>query len=97
MAEILLHKQTLTPEQLAKLEAQGVIAIQTERPEDFHFLDLQVPQIEMNDMVWALLDAADTKDQSAGDVRRKLVANLAKLANEKRAGTLATQLPGAGS
>jgi predicted secreted protein len=97
MPQILLHKQKLTPEQIEKLTAEGVIAIQTKKPEDFQFLDLRVPQIEMNDMVWALLDAADTKDQSSGDVRRKLVANLAKLANEKRAKTLATQVPGAGS
>jgi hypothetical protein len=97
MPQILLHKQKLTPEQIEKLTAEGVIAIQTKKPEDFQFLDLRVPQIEMNDMVWALLDAADTKESASGDVRRKLVANLAKLANEKRAKTLGTQVPGAGS
>jgi len=35
MTQILLHKQTLTQEQIAKLDAQGVIAIQTQSPKDF--------------------------------------------------------------
>ena len=84
MVQILLHKQALTSEQIAKLEAQDVIAIQTEEPKDFHFLDLQVPQIQMNDMVWACLDAANTHNASAAHVRRQLVENLAILATEKR-------------
>jgi hypothetical protein len=85
MAQILLHKQELTPEQIAKLEAEGVIAIRTQKPRDFQFLDLTVPMIELNDMVWALLDAANTEKSGAGDVRRTLVQNLAVLADEKRA------------
>jgi hypothetical protein len=84
MAQILLHKQPLTQDQLDKLAAEGVIAIHTQRPKDFQFLDLKVPQIEINDMVWALLDAANTENNYASEVRRKLVENLTKLANENR-------------
>ena len=84
MATILLHKQELTSEQIAKLEAEGVIAIRTQRPKDFQFLDLRVPQIEMNDMVWALLDAANEETAEAGRIRRKVISNLATLATEKR-------------
>jgi hypothetical protein len=85
MPQILLHKQSLTPEQIAQLTAQGVTAIQTKHPEDFQFLDLQVPRIELNDMVWACLDALDTDESYSRDSRRKLVSNLARLARESRA------------
>lgn len=61
-----------------------MIAIHTKRPKDFQFLDLEVPQIEVNDMVWACLDAANTDNTYSTEVRRKLIANLSKLANEKR-------------
>jgi hypothetical protein len=81
MAQILLHKQALTTEQIAKLEAQGVIAIQTDKPKDFQFLDLRVPQIEMNDMVWACLDALN-QDSSQ---KSRFVSNLAGLAARKQA------------
>lgn len=87
--QILLHKQKLTAEQIAQLESSGVIAIRTNKPEDFKFLDLRVPQIEMNDMVWACLDAANCASQAASDLRRKLIENLAQLATEKRAKTQA--------
>jgi hypothetical protein len=97
MPQILLHKQPLTAEQIAKLDAQGVIAIHTQRPEDFQFLDLRVPQIEINDMVWALLDAANTENTYSTEVRRKFVANLATLAEEKRAKNSEIPVPGAGS
>jgi hypothetical protein len=84
MPQILLHKQPLTPEQITQLEAQGVIAIQTQKPKDFQFLDLRVPQIEINDMVWACLDAANADNTYSAEVRRRLIQNLATLANEKR-------------
>lgn len=83
MAQILLHKQPLTEQQVNDLAAQGVIAIQTDKPKGFQFLDLRVPQIEMNDMVWALLDAANTSKTYASDVRCGIVENLAKLAKAK--------------
>lgn len=100
MPQILLHKQPLTPQQVEQLTGQGVIAIQTERPEDFQFLDLQVPRIELNDMVWACLDALDTDESYSKDSRRKLVSNLAHLARESRAKkehAAENQVPGAGS
>lgn len=101
MPQILLHKQKLTVEQTEQLTAQGVIAIQTERAEDFQFLDLQVPQIELNDMVWACLDALDTDESYSKDSRRKLVSNLATLARDARAKkehpNIKAQVPGAGS
>jgi hypothetical protein len=84
MTQILLHKQKLTELQVAKLEAQGVIAIRTNDPEGFKFLDLSVPQIKLNDMVWACLDAANTDNSYTSDVRRRLVQNLATLAKEQR-------------
>ena len=79
MTQILLHKQESTAEQTQKLDAQGVIAIRTQKPKDFQFLDLRVPQIELNDMVWALLDALN-QDSSQ---KSRFIANLAKLATEK--------------
>jgi hypothetical protein len=73
----------LTPEQIEKLATENVIAIQTKKPEDFHFLDVDVPMIPMNDMLWACLDALHqgTSYQNAGT---RLIKNLATLAEEKR-------------
>lgn len=84
MAQILLHKQPLTPEQVSRLDAQGVIAIHTRRPQDFQFLDLRVPQLELNDMVWSCLDAISAESAFGAEVNRKFVRNLAKVATEKR-------------
>jgi hypothetical protein len=95
MTQILLHKQTLSAKQIEKLASEGVIAIQTEKPEDFKFLDLSVPQIEINDMVWALLDAANSDNTYSTDVQRKLIDNLATLATEKRAKSK-SEIPGKG-
>ncbi len=81
---ILLHKQKLTPTQIKKLEESGVVAIRTNDPKDFQFLDVRVPQIEMNDMVWACLDAVNAESYNA-TARARLAANLLKIANEKRA------------
>jgi len=84
MTQILLHKQKLTELQIAKLEEQGVVAIRTNNPKDFQFLDLRIPQIQVNDMIWACLDAANTDNGYPSEVRRRLVANLATLASEQR-------------
>ena len=85
MVQILLHKQELTAEQIQKLDAQGVISIQTQKSKDFQFLDLRVSQIEMNDMVWACLDPLN-QDSSQ---KTRFIANLAKLATEKMRGKVA--------
>jgi hypothetical protein len=84
MPQILLHKQKLSAEQLEKLASEGVIAIQTTEPADFQFLDLDVPRIALNDMVWACLDALNTDDSYSKDSRRQLIRNLALLATEQR-------------
>lgn len=84
MTQILLHKQTLSVEQIAKLATEGVIAIQTDAPEDFKFLGLDVPQIPMDDMVWACLDALNTDESYSKDSRRQFIRNLATLATEGR-------------
>jgi hypothetical protein len=82
--QILLHKQPLTELQRDKLEAEGVIAIHTKRPEDFKLLDMSVPMIQMNEMVWALLDCIDS--DAYGDASRKrFVKNMSKLATENLA------------
>jgi len=83
MSQILLHKQELTEEQVAKLQSEGVIAIRTDNPEDFHFLDVRVPQIQLDDMVWCCVDALSNAANS-GFARLKFVENLTAIATEGR-------------
>lgn len=84
MAQILLHKQPLSEQTTDRLAREGVIAIHTKRPQDFQFLDLSVQQIQLNDMVWAVLDAVNEDAGYRAEVSRKVVRNLALLAREKR-------------
>lgn len=80
---LLLHKQRLTKKQIEKLEASHVVAIQTEHLEDFKFLDCEVSKIEIDEMVWAALDACQADDGMYRPVATRLLKNLVKLANEK--------------
>lgn len=83
MAHILLHKQALSKKQIEGLEACGVIAIRTDHPKDFKFLDAEVSKIEVNEMVWAALDACAADESMYRVVGMRLVNNLAQIAAEK--------------
>jgi hypothetical protein len=82
---ILLHKERLTPLQIKRLAFQGVVAIQTEHPEDFHILGNGAgSEIAMNDTIWACLDALDGESSKAPVLRRQFVRNMAQIAREER-------------
>jgi hypothetical protein len=82
--QILLHKQRLSKQQLAKLTAEGVVAIRTDDPESFRFLDVRVPQIQMNDMIWACLDAVNEDRWESAPVTKRLAKNLLRIAQNQR-------------
>ncbi len=83
MVHLLLHKQKLTKKESEQLIAGGVVAIQTDNPDDFKFLTGEVSKLEVNEMVWAALDACSVDDSMYRNVGMRLVENLAKLAAEK--------------
>ena len=87
MTQILLHKKRLPKKMADALFAQGVIAIQTDTPEDFKFLavDTVISQFTIDDMMWAVLDAAAKDNTFNNVVAGRLLINLKSLAEKQKA------------